>query len=1041
MALRFALIALAIAVAGLLGSVLAIAGTGLAIYSSYVQELPSAEEISQRSVETFETTRIYDRTGQHVLYEIIPATGGRRTWVSLSDIPEYLRNGTIAVEDKTFYTNPGGINVVGLVRAARGVLTGDYAGGGSSIHQQLVRNVIMTPAERLERSYSRKIREMVLSLELTRLHPGLEGRDEILEWYLNYIFYGHFAYGIEAAAQTYFGRSVSDLSLAQATMLIPLPNSPALNPIDAPEEAKKRQEVVLDQMYLQGYLTAEEAWAAKQEPLTIAPPGFDIQTPHFVIYVRDQLEKLYGSDAVYGGGLQVITSIDLEMQREAQRLAREQVDTLRDKYNAHNAAVVIMDAKTAEIMAMVGSLDYHEESIDGEINMAIAPRQPGSSFKPFTYATAFAQGYTPATMVMDVRTSFPDPPNPAPYVPENYSRSFHGPMLLRRALACSYNIPAVAMAHRIGTDKIVETAHAMGITTLNNAHYGLSLTLGGGEVSLIDMVYAFGVLANGGVMLGEPIPPEDVAPGHRRLAPVTILKISDPKGKVLYEYKDPRRQEVLRAEVAYLITDILSDNQARTPAFGPNNKLKLQDRPAAAKTGTTNDYHDGWTVGYTPQYVTGVWVGNTDYTPMERASGAQAAAPIWNGIMEFLHDGLPVESFVRPPGLVTAIVDGTSGKLPTEQSPWRMQELFIEGTVPTESDDVHRLYRICRTSGKLATIHCPLDEVEEVVFDIYPPKAEDWVREQDIPRPPSEYCDLHGPNLSNAEIAITSPSLFDIVRGIIPVTGNIRRGGRWRLEYGEGIEPETWWPIGGEHGHHVNNGTVEQWNTEDLDGLYTLKLSVEDGGWREMSVQVLVDNISPTVTILMPEPEQAFTLDQDEWINIQVFATDNMSMEKVEFYLDDQLLGYSTVAPYTLRWTLAMSDIVPTYDLYLPEPVTEIIGEEIIKTEVSTIEDSRIYVHSIQQGKEITLTQVISSPEALTYRMDWPNGRSIISDTVGYTETHTIHVKAYDAAGNEIESDAVSVHVIHKPEEEQPEARGGAMPIWKRPEEGLRPAT
>lgn len=1041
LALRFALIALAIVMVGGLAAILAAAGSALAVYSSYVSELPSAEEFSRRSVETFETTRIYDRTGEHLLYEIIPPTGGRRTWVTLDEIPDSLRNATIAVEDKTFYTNPGGINVEGLARAARGVLTGEYAGGGSSIHQQLVRNVIMTVEERMEFSYARKVKEMVLSMELTRQYPGIEGRNQILEWYLNNIFYGHLAYGVEAAAQTYFNKSVSDLSLAEAAMLVPLPNSPALNPIDEPEEAKKRQEVVLDQMYLQGYISEEEAWAAKQEPLIIAPPGFDIVAPHWVLYVREQLEETYGSDAVYGGGLQVITSIDLEMQSEAEKLAREHVDTLREKYNAHNAAVVIMDAKTAEIVTMVGSLDYRDEAIDGEINMATTPRQPGSSFKPYTYATAFAQGYTPATMVMDVRTSWPDPPNPAPYVPENYSRTFHGPMLLRRALACSYNIPAVAMAYAVGTDKIVETAHAMGVTTLNNAQYGLSLTLGGAEVSLIDMVYAFGVFANQGAMLGEPIPAEQYKEGLRRLDPVSVLQVSDAKGKVLYAYDGPQRQEVIRPEIAYLITDILSDNQARSAAFGPESVLVLRDRPVAAKTGTTNDYHDGWTVGYTPQYVVGVWVGNTDYTAMEKASGVRAAGPIWNSVMAYLHEDLPVEGFVRPPGVVTEIVDGISGKLPTEQSPWRMQEIFVEGTVPTETDDIHRLYRICRTTGKLATIHCPPDQVDEVMFEIYPPAADDWVREAEIPQPPTEICDVHGPNLTNAQVAITSPGLYDIVRERVTVKGNVRRGGTWRLEYGEGMEPEQWLPIGPDHGHRVENGDLEYWNTEGLDGLYTLRLSVEDGGWLEASVPVLVDNISPTVTILMPEPEQVFTLDKDEWINVQVYAEDNMSMDKVEFYLDDNLLGYSTVAPYTLRWTLAMSDVVPSYHLNPTERVSMTLGSEISMTEVISEDLVVSYRHQLQQGEMITSTEVISSPEGLLYRMAWPDGRAVISDTMGYTETHTIHIKAFDAAGNEIESDGVEVQVIHKPEEEEPTAYGGDLPLWRRSEANGRPVT
>ena len=1107
-ALRFVIVGAMLVPAILLLFAISVAGGVMVVYGTYVKELPSPEEIGRLTVEAFETTRIYDRTGQTVLYELVPATGGRRTWVPLSGISEYVRNATVAAEDKTFYEdlggldskglaqaladlastgrlpNLGGLNLEGLGRAVVGVFTSQYdAGGGSSIHQQLVRNVIMDFEQRVERSYVRKLREMVLAIELDRRYPGREGRDLILEWYLNTIFYGQSAYGIEAAAQTYFGKSAAALSLAAAAMLVPLPNAPALNPIDHLDEAKKRQEIVLDALLKEGYITAEEARVAKiqpvvkagagtklddpdfmrdvaaklkqeygletVEPLIIAPLAFDLQAPHFAVYVRDLLVEWYGAEAVYGGGLNVVTTIDLEMQEEATEIAWEQVDALRDKHKAHNAAIVILDAKTAEILAMVGSLDYEDESISGNVNMATAPRQPGSSFKPFTYATAFAQGLTPATMVMDVRTSFPDPPNPAPYVPENYSRNFQGPMLLRRALASSYNVPAVAVIHRIGTKKVVDTAHRMGITTLREANYGLSLTLGGYDVTLLDMTYAFSVFANGGNILGVPIPPDQFEPGYRRMDPAAILKITDAKGKTIYEYAEPSLQQVIRPEVAYLVTDILSDNRARTPAFGAESVLQLEDRPAAAKTGTTNDFADGWTVGFTPQYVTGVWVGNADRSQMENASGVRTAGPIWNRIMTSIHEGLPVEAFPRPAGLVTAVVDGTSGKLPSDHSPWRTQELFIEGTVPTAKDDIHRVYRICKSSGKLATVYCPPHEVEQVVFEIYPREADDWVRDTEIPQPPTEFDDVHGPNLAGSEVAIVSPGLFETVRGVVPIVGNSKPGGlqKYAVQFARGMSPGPgeWQPIGPEHGHRVDNGVLEQWDTQVLDeGLFTLRLTVIDGGAvREAAVPVLVDNISPTVSILNPivahdeegrPQDPVYEMGKDEWVNIQVYATDNTAMERVEFFLDDNPLGFSTVAPFTLRWTLAMSNTKPSYSWDLPAPITEMLGEEMIKTEVTGEGDDRIFRHSISRGEEITLTQVIQSPESLVWTMSWPNGRSIISDTQGYTETHTIHVVAFDTAGNQMESDPVKVHVIREKEEETEKEAVAMGPIWRRPD-------
>ena len=977
-ALRFAIVGLTVICFSFLTFALLGVGTLFGVYAFYAQDLPSAEEIGRRSVESFETTRIYDRTGKVVLYEIIPPNAGRRTEVPLSEIPAHLRNATIAVEDKTFYTNPVGINVVGVLRAIWGEIRGEYAGGGSSIPQQLIKNVVMTPDERLQRSYARKIKEMILAYELTRRYPGIEGRDKILEWYLNNIFYGHFAYGIEAAAQTYFNKHVRELTLAEAAMLVPLGQAPGINPIDNPEEAKKRQEIVLDAMYLQGYITAKEALAAKQQSLVIAPPRFDIVAPHYVLYVRQLLEDKFGSDAVYGGGLQVITALDLTAQEKAQTVANEHVNKVREKYNANNAAVVIMDAKTAEIKAIVGSLDYFDRTIDGQVNMAISPRQPGSSFKPFVYAPAFAQGFTPATMVMDVRVGFLGQYS-APYVTEDYSRKFSGPILLRTALACSMNVPAVTVADKVGIQNVLDTARAMGITTLGitpmrESDYGLSLALGAYEVTLLDMTYAFSVLANGGTMLGESVLPERFQPGYRRLDPVAILKVTDAKGHVLYEYKEPQRQDVLRPEVAFLLTDILSDDRARMSTFGPNSWLKLKERPAAAKTGTTDNYRDGWTIGYTPQYVVGVWVGNSNGDLMKGAPGVRTAGPIWNAVIEWLHDGLPVENFPRPAGIETAIVDSVSGELPTQYSPQRIQEIFIKGTAPTKPDDVHRPFRICKQTGKLATAYCPPELVEEKVFEIYPPEADDWVREGSIPQPPEEYCDVHGPNLAASDVAIVSPKLFGAVRGMVPIIGNARPGGlqKYWVQFGQGMTPPSWANLGPEHGNSVNNNVLEYWDTLGVDGLYTLQLCVLAGGnVRVASVPVVVDNITPTVKIQSPDPEapeydpdnpeldRTFIYPRDELINIQVDAQDNVAMDRVEFYLDDQLLGYTTVAPYSMRWTLAMTTTI--------------------------------------------------------------------------TETRTIYVMAYDTAGNVTRSDPVQVYVVPEPKEEN-SGRTGLLPVWRRRE-------
>nr|MBC7244487.1 transglycosylase domain-containing protein [Chloroflexota bacterium] len=987
-------------------------GTIFAVYAYYSRQLPSAEEIGHQAISSFKTTKIYDRTGQHLLYELLPPEGGDRTFVPLYLIPEHVRYATIALEDRTFYINPAGINIEGLVRAAINNLRGLPVQGGSSIAQQLIRNVVMTPEERAQRSYVRKIKEAILAYELTRKYPGVEGKDRILEWYLNTVSYG-FPTGVGAAAEFYFGKPVWELSLAEAAMLAHIPQYPALNPIDNFAKAKQRQEIVLDQMYLQGYISAEEAWAAKQEELHIVSKRFDITAPHFVMYVRQLLEKKFGSDLVYRGGLRVYTTLDLDLQNEAERVAREYIAEVKEKHDVHNAAVVVLDVKTGEILTMVGSLDYFDPSIAGQVNVAISERQPGSSFKPFTYVTAFAQGYTPATMLMDVRTSFPDDPNP-PYVPENHDRKFRGSVLARQALACSLNVPAVAMLYRAGVKNVLDTAHRMGINTLTRDFYGLSLTLGGGEVTLLDLVYAYSVFANAGVMVGEPVSTEDLKPGFRELNPVAILRVENSEGETIYEYGEPQRREVISPQLAYLITNILADNNARVGTFGPNSVINLGPN-VAVKTGTTTDYRDAWTVGYTPLVTVGVWVGNSDNTPMKNMPGSRGAGPIWRGVMEWLLKRLPEAKFQQPDGLEWVEVDATSGLLPTPYSPRKIREIFIKGTAPTEYDNVHRPFRICRVSGKLATAFCPPDVVEEQVFDVYPPEASDWVRENQIPQPPTAYCDVHGPSPITLDVAIATPSLYAHVAGIVSIWGNARPGDfrLYRMEYGAGMNPAQWIPIGGDHYNRVDNNILEYWDVSQLpDGLYTLQLVVIEGSSNQRSarVQVIVDNTPPTVEIIHPLEGAVYTLESDEWVNIQVDAIDNYSMDRVEFYLDEQQIGYSTVAPFTKKWTIALSDTIPSL---IRDPAL------ISSTVVITSAELHIQSQTLLDGTVITVTRSITDMHAISAISMSPTGRGIISDTAGYTETHILHVIGFDAAGNKTESSKVRIYTIHKPKEEK----------------------
>jgi membrane peptidoglycan carboxypeptidase len=925
-------------------------GTVVGAYGYFTRDLPEPQEI-EAVEENFETTKIYNRTGETLLYEVIDPTGGDRTGVTLDQVSEHLICATIAIEDRDYWENPG-INLRGIARALWADVRGQQIQGGSSITQQLIKNIVIeeelryVSAEGPEwKDYERKITEILLAYRISEKYS----KEQILEWYLNTNFYGNLAHGIEAASRVYFGKSASQLTLSEAATLAAIPQFPRMNPFDDPENARERQQLVLDAMVRQGCISSDEAAVAKHEPWDLAKftERFDILAPHFSIYVRKQLEDMFSPEMVYRGGLRVYTTIDLDLQEQAQCVARAQIrrlsgedetavleeainsgctaaqflpplrayDVGRDA-NASNAAIVAIRPGTGEILAMVGSLDYWDESIDGQFNVAAdgPGRQPGSSFKPFTYLTLLAQGDNAAHMFLDVRTAFQQATG-VPYVPENYSRNYHGPQRMRLALARSYNIPAVAALQLAGVDNVIRTAHRMGINTLNRGldYYGLSLTLGGGEVHPLDMTYAFSVFANTGKMYGAPVPEADRRAGFRELNPVSILRVEDRNGNVLYEYSQPEGRDIVSPQLAYLMNSILSDRQARWAAMGVNNALELaNERPAAAKTGTTNDFRDAWTVGYTPQIAVGVWVGNSDNSEMEYLPGLHGAAPIWHAVMEHaLLDQEPV-AFERPDGLVEMAVCAVSGKLPTGHCP-TVNELFIPGTEPTEHCDVHQVFRVNRETGRLCTVHTPPELCEERVFEVYPPEANDWLASLDEERrpatPPSDYDTVYGPSRSDAEVAIINPAPYSYIRSTVPISGNARGGdfNFYRVVFGQGLNPTEWIQIGGDHGNQVDHNVLEFWNVSGLDGLYSLRLSVVDHsmGLREATIQVTVDNISPTLDLTYPDPDSVYEYGYDEWVNVNAEVSD-YSIARVEFYVDEgpEPFAVRTVAPFNVNWPL-----------------------------------------------------------------------------------------------------------------------------------------
>lgn len=700
----------------------------LALAITFVQDLPSVNRLE--SNDNFAvSTQIFDRHGT-LLYEIFADTN--RTPVSLDSLPPYVAQATIAIEDQNFYHHFG-LDYVGILRAVINNLRGQHLQGGSTITQQLVKVSLLTR----ERTLERKVKEAFL----TTLTEVRYSKNEILEMYLNYVPYGGTAWGVEAAAQTFFDKSAKDLTLAEASYLAGLPQSPTrYSPFGStPELGKARQETVLDRMVNEHFISAEEAEAAKQAELHFAPPQTDIEAPHFVFYVRDQLVEEYGQAAVERGGLRVTTTLDLDLQKVVQASVSAEIDSL-ERHKISNGSALVTRPSTGEILAMAGSRDYFNATSEGQINMTVRPRQPGSSMKPINLATAFQlRKLTPGSVLLDIPTCFQDTGMPD-YCPRNYDGAYHGPVTMRQALANSYNIPAVKVTAMNSIPGLIEVGSAMGITTFRAAHnYGISLGLGAAEIPMTEMLTAYGVMANQGVKV--PL--------------ISVLKVEDYQGQVLYQVDPAARQEeiekqlfltppgdaqsrpqpdfeqaasndrdnivrVLDPEVAWIMDDILTDNQARSAAFGSRSQLYIPGYKVAAKTGTTNDLRDNWTIGFTPDYAVATWVGNSDNSAMNPylVSGVTGAAPIWNSIMSYLlqtyHQGDLTEWPEKPEQVVQAGFCRRSGALPNPAGPEceMTQDYFWQGTEPDAPENVWHDTWIAGQTGLPAKEGDPTDQLK-----------------------------------------------------------------------------------------------------------------------------------------------------------------------------------------------------------------------------------------------------------------------------------------------------------------------------------------
>jgi 1A family penicillin-binding protein len=792
--------------------VLAIVGA----YAYYAKDLPDYTQLDRRRV--FQTARILDRNGV-LLGEFNDPRGGKRTVVPLSKIPEGLQDATIAAEDANFYEHPG-FDVIAILRALYLNVRGrEIVSGASTITQQLVKNTLLTP----EQTPDRKIKEVILAYEVERRY----NKGRILELYLNEVYYGNLAYGVEAAAQTYFGRSVSDLDLAQMTFMAGLPQAPSTyDPYVNPQGARERQDYVLEQMIRHGMITREQADAARAEPIALRPrqQSGPIEAPHFVDFIRELLERSYSPDTLFREGLQIRTTLDLRLQHLAEEAARSQIAELKQR-NASNAALVAIKPDTGEILAMVGSVDYNDTAISGQVNVALRDRQPGSTLKPFTYLTAFEQGWAPSTMIMDVPTTFG-----GTYTPLDYDQQFRGPVSVRRALAGSLNVPAVKALEAVGVDAMLATAHKMGINGLRDPErYGLSVTLGGGEVTLLDLTYAYTPFANNGLQTGLPLSGADKTPTSRQFEPVGILEIRNAAGATLYQQKPAQPVQVADPGLSYLITNILGDDEARAETFGRHSPLELS-RPSAAKTGTTDDYRDSWVVGFTPDLVTGVWVGNSDGSPMKDVLSARGAGLIWHQFMESALDGIPPRPFPRPADVVEREVCQLSGLLPTPDCAKTIVDLFTPADLPKEPDNLYRRVDVCKVNGKLAFDLVPANARESKVFVVFPPPYTDWGLKNGYPAPPTQRCDDVYKGVHVAEIDAPDPE--KPLSGSVQVVGSamVDNFSHLDLEVGAGPNPTVWTKITDGRTQGVDRALLGVWNTAGYpSGRYTLRLSVYDG--------------------------------------------------------------------------------------------------------------------------------------------------------------------------------------------------------------------
>lgn len=907
-------------------------GGALVIYTGAVGELPTPESTIAPDP-MVGLTQFYDRSGDALLFAVQDPLGDARAWVKLDTLPPYVVQATLRAEDPAFLALTGFDPSTTFLQLANAVL-GNPMPTDSSITGRLARAVVLPPTEITGRRDP--VREIAVIAELKRLYTP----EQILEWHLNTNYYGSDAYGIDAAAQVYLGKRAVDLTLDEAALLAAIPLAPQYNPFENETAARSRQQDVLRSMLRANDIAQEQfdAAAAARTALAagdrVAPPI----APEFARYARRQAEMILdtlgrdGDKLIARGGLRITTTLDVNLYYQSECVLRAHLDRLNSGSGRVSALdglpcaaaaylppldraggdrppdsgiVAIIDVETGEIRSMVGAA-------------GATAHQPGVTLQPFVYFAGFSTAlYTPATLMLDISKPYPGAQEGLIYTPANPDGRFRGPMNLRDSMGAGLLPPAADVAYKQGIDKILQTAHRIGLNSLPEGMFNLMLLERDGEVSLLDVTYAYSVFASLGDMRGVGVEP--IGRGYRGRDPVAVLKIEDAEGNILWEYREDLARAcvpevctpVLLDGLGYLINDILADQETRWSILGQNNTLDLS-RPSAVVNGLTADRVDDWTVGYTPQMVVGVHLGRADGGGMTLdAFGIDGAAAVWRAVMEYAHGGLPAQDWERPRGILEMPVCERSGLLPNGVCPV-YPEIFLEGTEPRQVDSTWQAFDINSQTGQLATANTPADLRSERVFFVPPPEALEWWQANNLPLPPTEYDTVSRPELFGSA-ALLQPEAFAYIGGVVEVRGSLPADTMqfYQLAYGEGLNPAAWVDIGGVQTTYTLGAPLGQWDTTGLDGLYNLRLTVvnQDNTVETRVVQVTVDNIAPTISLSAGPIGKIYRIPGDTAVTLEAEVRDNLSIDRIEFFHNGELIGADTEYPYGFEWTIADAGI------------------------------------------------------------------------------------------------------------------------------------